>query len=123
MDLKLVFRISAVFAAFNALGLLFMATTFFEMAKITPTPDLITLGQFLGVTVLFLALVEWRIPDIAGDALSSLGQLWAIGNVLWFLIVGYHIMTGKAGGATGYFNLALFAVFAVLFYTQSKKTE
>ena len=123
MDLKLVFRISAVFAAFNALGLLFMANTFFEMAKITPTEDLITLGQFLGVTVLFLALVEWRIPDIAGNALSSLGQLWAIGNVLWFLIVGYHIVAGKAGGATGYFNLAFFAIFAVLFYMQSKKTE
>ena len=123
MDLKLVFRISAVFAAFNALGLLFMANTFFEMAKITPTPDLITLGQFLGVTVLFLALVEWRIPDIAGNALSSLGQLWAIGNVLWFLIVGYHIVTGKAGGATGYFNLAFFAIFAVLFYMQSRKSE
>ena len=123
MNLKLVFRISAVFAAFNALGLLFMASTFFEMAKITPTPDLITLGQFLGVTVLFLALVEWRIPDIAGNALSSLGQLWAIGNVLWFLIVGYHIVAGKAGGATGYFNLAFFAIFAVLFYMQSKKTE
>ena len=123
MNLKLVFRISAVFAAFNALGLLFMANTFFVMAKITPTPDLITLGQFLGVTVLFLALVEWRIPDIAGNALSSLGQLWAIGNVLWFLIVGYHIVAGKAGGATGYFNLAFFAIFAVLFYMQSKKTE
>ena len=123
MDLKLVFRISAVFAAFNALGLLFMASTFFEMAKITPTPDLITLGQFLGVTIFFLALVEWRIPDIAGDALSSLGQLWAIGNVLWFLIVGYHIMTGKAGGATGYINLAFFAIFAVLFYMQSRKSE
>ena len=84
---------------------------------------MITLGQFLGVTVLFLALVEWRIPDIAGNALSSLGQLWAIGNVLWFLIVGYHIVAGKAGGATGYFNLAFFAIFAVLFYMQSKKTE
>ena len=123
MNLKLVFRISAVFAAFNALGLLFMANTFFEMAKITPTPDLITLGQFLGVTIFFLALVEWRIPDIAGDALSSLGQLWAIGNVLWFLIVGYHIMAGKAGGATGYFNLVFFAIFAVLFYMQSRKSE
>ena len=123
MNLKLVFRISAVFAAFNALGLLFMASTFFEMAKITPPPDLITLGQFLGVTVLFLALVEWRIPDIAGNALSSLGQLWAIGNVLWFLIVGYHIVTGKAGGATGYFNLALFAIFAVLFFMKSRNTE
>ena len=123
MDLKLVFRISAVFAAFNALGLLFMANTFFEMAKITPTPDLITLGQFTGVTVLFLALVEWRITDIAGDALSSLGQLWAIGNVLWFLIVGYHIMTGKAGGATGFVNAGIFVILAVLFFMQSRKSE
>ena len=123
MDLKLVFRISAVFAAFNALGLLFMASTFFEMAKITPTPDLITLGQFLGVTIFFLALVEWRIPDIAGDALSSLGQLWAIGNVLWFLIVGYHIMTGKAGGATGFVNAGIFVILAVLFFMQSRKSE
>ena len=123
MNLKLVFRIAAVIGVINGLGLLFMGNTFFAMANLTPTPDLITLGQFLGVTVLFLALVEWRIPDIAGDALSSLGQLWAIGNVLWFLIVGYHIMAGKAGGATGYFNLALFAVFAVLFYMQSRKSE
>ena len=123
MNLKLVFRISAVFAAFNALGLLFMASTFFEMAKITPTPDLITLGQFLGVTVLFLALVEWRIPDIAGNALSSLGQLWAIGNVLWFLIAGYHIMTGQAGGATGFVNAGIFVILAVLFFMQSRKSE
>ena len=123
MDLKLVFRIAAVVAALNGLGLLFMGGTFFAMANVTPTPDLITVGQFLGVTILFLALLEWRIPDIAGDALSSLGQLFGIGNVLWFLIVGYHIMAGKAGGATGYFNLALFAIFAVLFYMQSKKSE
>ena len=123
MDLKLVFRIAAVVAALNGLGLLFMGATFFAMASITPTPDLITVGQFLGVTILFLALLEWRIPDIAGDALSSLGQLFGIGNVLWFLIVGYHIMTGQAGGATGYFNLALFAIFAVLFFMKSRNTE
>ena len=123
MDLKLVFRISAVFAAFNALGLLFMANTFFEMAKITPTPDLITLGQFLGVTILFLALVEWRIPDIAGDAFSSLGQLFAIGYGMWFLIVGFHIMTGQAGGSAAYGNLVVEAILAALFYMQSKKSE
>ena len=100
-----------------------MGATFFAMANVTPTPDLITVGQFLGVTVLFLALVEWRIPDIAGDALSSLGQLWAIGNALWFLIVGYHIMTGAAGGATGYVNAALFDIFAVLFFMRSRQSE
>ena len=123
MDLKLVFRISAVIKVINGLGLLFMGATFFTMANLTPTPDLITVGQFLGVTVLFLAIVEWRIPDIGGDSISSLSQLWAIGNVLWFLIAGYHIMTGQAGGATGYVNVALFAVFAVLFYMKSRKSE
>jgi len=123
MDLKLVFRIAAVIAAINGLGLLFMTSTFFEMANLTVSADLITSGQFIGVTILFIALLEWRIPDIAGDALSSLGQLFGIGNVMWALIVGYHIMTGQAGGATGYTNLLIFVVLAVLFFMQSRKSE
>ena len=123
MDLKMVFRIAAVIAAINGLGLLFMGTTFFAMANMTATPNLITVGQFTGVTVLFLALLQWRIPDIAGDAFSSLGQLFAIGYAMWFLIVGYHIMTGQAGGATAYVNLVLEAILAVLFFMQSRKSE
>ena len=123
MDLKMVFRIAAVISAINGLGMLLMTSTFIAMANITPTPDLITLGQFMGVTFLFLALVQWRIPDIAGDALPSLGQLFAIGFGMWFLIVGYHIMTGAASGATGYVNLALMAILAVLFFMKSRKTE
>ena len=123
MDLKMVFRIAAVISAINGLGMLLMTSTFIAMANITPTPDLITLGQFMGVTFLFLALVEWRIPDIAGDAVSSLGQLFGIGYAMWFLIVGYHIMTGAASGATAYVNIALMAILAVLFFMQSRKTE
>ena len=123
MDLKLVFRIAGVIAAINGLGLLFMGNTFFAMANMTATPNLITVGQFTGVTVLFLALLQWRIPDIAGDAFSSLGQLFAIGYAMWFLIVGYHIMTERAGGATAYVNIVLIAILAVLFYMQSRKSE
>ena len=123
MDLKMVFRIAAVIAAINGLGLLFMGTTFFAMANMTATPNLITVGQFTGVTVLFLALLQWRIPDIAGDAFSSLGQLFAIGYAMWFLIVGYHIMTGQAGGATAYVNLVIEAILAVLFFMKSRKSE
>ena len=123
MNLKLVFRIAAVILVINGLGMLLMTSTFITMANITPTPDLITFGQFMGVTFLFLALLAWRIPDIAGDAVSSLGQLWGIGNAMWFLIVGYHIMTGAASGATAYVNIALMAILAVLFFMQSRKTE
>ena len=123
MDLKLVFRIAAVIAVINGLGLLFMGKTFFAMANITPTTDLITIGQFTGVTFLFLALLQWRIPDLAGDAVSSLGQLFAIGYAMWFLIVGFHIMTEKAGGATAYVNIVLIAILSILFFMKSRKTE
>ena len=119
----MVFRIAAVISAINGLGMLLMTSTFIAMANITPTPDLITLGQFIGVTMLFFALVQWRIPDIAGDAISSLGQLWGVGFAMWFLIVGYHIMTGAASGATAYVNIALMAIFAAAFFYYSGKTE
>ena len=123
MNLKLVFRIAAVIGVINGLGLLFMGNTFFAMANLTPTPDLITLGQFTGVTFLFLSLLHWRIPDIAVDAVSSLGQLFAIGYAMWFLIVGFHIMTEKAGGATAYVNIVLIAILSILFFMKSRKTE
>jgi hypothetical protein len=93
------------------------------MASMTATPNLITVGQFTGVTVLFLALLQWRIPDIAGDAFSSLGQLFAIGYGMWFLIVGFHIITGQAGGSAAYGNLVVEAILAVLFFMKSRKSE
>ena len=123
MDLKMVFRISAVIALINGVGSLFMTSTFFEMANLTMSPSLVTLGQFIGVTMLFLALVQWRIPDIAGDATTSLGQLFGIGYAMWFLIVGYHIMTGAASGATAYVNIVIMAILAIMFFMQSRKTE
>ena len=97
MNLKLVFRIAAVIAVINGLGLLFMGATFFAMANITPTPDLITVGQFTGVTVLFLALLQWRIPDIAGDALIIFRTVvwnW-ICNVVFNNWVSYHDRTSR----------------------------
>ena len=124
MNLNLVFRISAIISAINGVGLLFMTGTFFEMAGFTLSPSLITCGQFLGVTVLFLALVQWRIPDFAGEAAaSSLGNLWGIGNIMWLVILGYHMMTGQAAGATAYINAVLFVIFAILFFMYSRKSE
>ncbi|MDP6139467.1 MAG: hypothetical protein QGI89_05235, partial [Candidatus Woesearchaeota archaeon] len=123
MDLKLVFRIAAVIFLINAFGIIFMPNTFFEMAGLTMSDSLKTVGQFLGITIVFIALLSWRIPDIAGNAFSALGQLWGIGNLLWFLMVSYHVMTGQAGGSTAYINIALFAVFAVLFFMYSRKSE
>ena len=72
---------------------------------------------------MFLALLSWRIPDIAGDATSILGQLFGIGSVMWFLIIGYHIMTGQASGPPAYGNIVIIGIFAILFFMYSRKSE
>ena len=63
MDLKMVFRIAAVIAVINGLGLLFMGATFFAMANLTPTPDLITIGQYLAPSSKHLVVDRFPHPE------------------------------------------------------------
>ena len=49
------------------------------------------------------------------------GSIWAIGSLIWAATIAYHVYLGLAGGATAYVNMAIFVVFAVLYYTTSKK--
>ena len=123
MNVKLVFRIFGGFNFLRAVVFLFLTERYLASAGVAVSSEAFILAQALGVITFCVGLLAWRTPDIAGDALSSLGQLFGIGNVLWFLIVGYHIMTGKAGGTTGYANVLIFVVLAVLFFMQSRKSE
>ena len=121
MNLKLVFRINAVITIINAVGLLFATSMFFGMAGLTISPSLLTVGQFIGVTFIFLALLSWRIPEVAESSISALGQLFGIGSLLWTLIVAYHIVSGQISGPTAYVNVIFLAVFTILFFMYSKK--
>ena len=116
MNLKIVFRIGAVIHAINGLGLVFITQVFMEQAGFEITPPLLTIGQGMGVTFIFLAIICWRIPDISGDSLKSFGQLFVIGHVLFLLIIGYHIMTGQAGGPPAYGNVVITAILAILYF-------
>ena len=120
MNLKTIFRAQSIVLIINAIGGLFLTSTFLESANFDVTRDLITLGQFLGMTFLVIAIWCWRIPDIAGDAFKSLGMLFAIGGALWTLIIGYHIIIGAASGPTAIINVVLTALFALAFYYYSK---
>jgi len=42
------------------------------------SPSLLTLGQFMGVTFLVMALIAWKTADLANDALPAFGQIYAI---------------------------------------------
>ena len=123
MNLKIVFRIGAVINAINGLGLLFITQVFMEQAGFEIAPPLLTIGQGMGVTFIFLAIICWRIPDISGSSLKSFGQLFVIGHILFLLIIGYHIMTGQAGGPPAYGNVVITAILAILYFVNSRETK
>ena len=120
MNLKNIFKAYAVVGLLNAIGGLFFTAAFLGSAGWIPTPELITLGQFMGMTFLIIAIWSWRIPDVAGDILKPMGMLFAIGGLLWTVIIAFHIMTGAASGATAYVNIILTAIFAIGFYMYSR---
>ena len=62
-----------------------------------------------------------RIPDIVKDGAKSLGQLYAIGHGLWFLIIGYHMLIGAASGPTAWVNIIITAIIGILYLTASRK--
>ena len=53
-------------------------------------------------------------------AFNSLGRLFALGGLLWTLIIGYHIVMGAASGPTAYINIILTALLALGFYLYSR---
>ena len=80
MNLRTVFKAQSIILLLNAIGGLFLTSTFLSSANFEVTADLITLGQFMGMTFLIISIWCWRIPEIAGDAFNALGKLFAIGG-------------------------------------------
>ena len=105
----------------NGLGALFATDMFMEAASFEMSPSLLTLGQFMGVTFLVMALIAWKTADLANDALPAFGQVYAIAQVMWVAIIGYHVAIGAASGPTAYANLGVTAILGVLFFFYSKK--
>jgi len=120
MNLRTVFKAQSIVLLLNAIGGLFLTATFMTQANFAVTADLITLGQFMGMTFLIISIWSWRIPEISGDAFNAMGRLFAIGGGLWTLIILYHIVVGAVSGPTAYVNVILTALFALGFYIYSR---
>ena len=102
MNLQMIFRANGVILFINGLNFLLNSEMFLGMAGFDMTPQLLTLSQAMGISLISIGLLSWRTPDIAGDAMSSYGQLYAIIGVLWVLLIGYHFSTGQASGPPVY---------------------
>ena len=121
MNLQMIFRINGVILFLNGLSFLLLTEKFLGMAGFEMTPELQTIGQAMGVSLISIGLLSWRTPDIAGEAILSYGQLFGVLGILWVLLLGYHASTGQASGPPVYGNLVFNAVFASLFFMYSKK--
>ena len=121
MNLQLIFRVNGEILFINGLFFLFLTEMFLGMAGFDITPQLQTLAQAMGVSLIAVAILSWRTPDIAGSAITSYGQLFAIIGLLWVLLLGFHGATGQASGPPLFGNLAINVVLAVLFFIYSKK--
>ncbi len=121
MNLKLAFRIFGGLNMLTGAFALFATGAFAESAGLTATSELETVGQAFGITTFAIGLAGWRTADLAGDALPAFGQLFGIIQALFIVLIGYHIMTGQAGGPPAYVNLVIGVVLAALFFMYSKK--
>jgi hypothetical protein len=120
MSLSNIFRASAVVLFLNGLMALFITDQFMSMADFDVTPDMHTLGQFIGVTFLILGIIAWKTVDLAGDNLAGFGKIYALAELMWVAIIAYHVATGVAGGMTAVGNMVISGLFAILFFMKSR---
>ena len=83
------------------------------------TPNLQSVLQVLGVTMLALAVVFWMMPTWAGDNLKQVGMVLGMGlNLLFIAINVFHVTTG----AMNFDPLGVIppVVFTVLFFWKSR---
>ncbi len=121
MNPSLPFRIFGGMAFLRAAQALFMTEGYLAPAGVTVSPGTILLAQALGIITLCLGLVAWRIPDVAGDAMKPLGQLFGIVAAIYVAFLGYNTIVSDVGGATVYVLLAVYIALGAMFFMNSKK--
>ena len=71
MNLQMIFRVNGVILFINGLNFLLNTKMFLGMAGFDMTPQLLTLAQAMGVSIISIGLLSWRTPDIAGEGKSN----------------------------------------------------
>jgi hypothetical protein len=60
------------------------------------------------------------LPDVASESIKPIGMLWAIGSLLFTIIIAYHILVGAVAGLTAYVNILITILFTIGFYFYSR---
>ena len=85
MSLTLIFRIFSAILFLNFVGVAFVPELWLKQANFSTTPDMITLGQAFGVSLLGFSFIGFRIPAIAGPTATVNLLLNVVFSILFYL--------------------------------------
>jgi hypothetical protein len=123
MNLKLVFRIFAGFAAFFALMSLLATDAMMESYGMEMSSESNLLIQFMVMVQLMFAIVVWQLPSWLGENLAKAGPTFILLSLLPVAMNIFHVATGALPASVAQIvESGVWVVFAALFYFYSKKS-
>ena len=123
MNLKLVFKIGAVWLGLFGLMMLFAGGSTIESFGVTVTDDLINLARWMGLAMITIAATHWVIPMWAEDSLKNFGMFMAVCWTAFDLLNVYEFLVGIApADAANLTPFGIQVVITALFYFYSNKS-
>ena len=123
MNLKLVFKIGAVWLGLFGLMMLFAGGSTIESFGVTVTDDLINLARWMGLAMITIAATHWVIPMWAEDSLKNFGMFMAVCWTAFDLLNVYEFFVGiTPADAANLIPFGIQVVITALFYFYSNKS-
>ena len=123
MNLKLVFRIFAGFAAFFALMSLLATDAMMESYGMELSSESNLLIQFMVMVTRMFAIVVWPPPSWLGENLAKAGPTLMVVSLIPVAMNIFHVVTGVIPASVAQIvESGVWVVFAALFYFYSKKS-
>ncbi len=123
MNLKLVFKIGAVWLGLFGIMMLFAGGSTIESFGVTVTDDLINLARWMGLAMITIAATHWVVQMWAEDSLKNFGMFMAVCWTAFDLLNVYEFLVGIApADATNLTPFGIQVVITALFYFYSNKS-
>ena len=123
MNLKLVFKIGAVWLGLFGLMMLFAGGSTIESFGVTVTDDLINLARWMGLAMITIAATHWVVQMWAEDSLKNFGMFMAVCWTAFDLLNVYEFLVGIApANAANLTPFGIQVVITALFYFYSNKS-
>ena len=124
MNLKIVFKIGAVWLGLFGLMMLFAGGPTIEYSfGVTVTDDLINLARWMGLAMITIAATHWVVPMWAEDSLKNFGMFMAVCWTAFNLLNVYEFFVGiTPADAANLIPFGIQVVITALFYFYSNKS-